>query len=184
MATCLSALRQDSWERVRPGAEADICLKGEESPNEIIGLWNILLGGFPALKYPDNAMSGCRHRCRYVVFLGQWSQRSLSDRTDKNKPTVSDVGPVAPQSARMESRDNGGTRSGRCFDYQFSTDKRKEKHLQVLKSYNYNSKGFFKKKKKNYIQTLNTSLPHHIAQILKWQFVLALSAPSVYINKQ
>lgn len=31
-----------------------------------------------------------------------------------------------------------------------------------------------KKNKTNYILTLNTNLPHHIAQILKWQFVLAL----------
>lgn len=180
MATCLSALRQDSWEQVRAGAEADICLKGEESPNEIIGLWNILLGGFPALKYPDNAMSGCRHRRRYVVFFGQWGQRSLSDRTDKNRPTVSDVGPVTPQSARMESRDNGGTRSGEVLRLSVLHGQKERKTPPSVKIIQLQLKTL----KKNYIQTLNTSLPHHIAQILKWQFVLALSAPSVYINKQ
>lgn len=35
------------------------------------------------------------------VFRTVGAQRSLSDRTNKNKPAVSDVGPVAPQSARM-----------------------------------------------------------------------------------
>lgn len=42
-----------------------------------------------------------------------------------------------------------------------------------------------KKEEKNYILTLNTNLPHHIAQILKWQFVLALFALiAVQIHKE
>lgn len=42
-----------------------------------------------------------------------------------------------------------------------------------------------KKKKhgKNDILTLHTSLPHHIAQILKWQFVLALFVLCLHRNK-
>lgn len=33
-------------------------------------------------------------------------------------------------------------------------------------------------------ETLNTCLPHHIAQILKWQFVLALSTLHLCTNTQ
>lgn len=41
-----------------------------------------------------------------------------------------------------------------------------------------------KTKQEHYIQTLNTSLPHHIAQILKWEFVLALFVFCLYTNTQ
>lgn len=112
-------------------------------------------------------MSGCRHRRRYVMFFGQRVKGWLSDGAggQQNKSTVSGTG--APESARMYHRDN----RGRVWLSAVLHGQKKGKQLQVLKSYNYKSKVFwFFKKKKNYIQTLNTSLPHHIAQILKWQY--------------
>lgn len=66
---------------VSTGTEVDICLKGgREDPNEIITLWNILLGGFPTLKNSDNAMSGCQLRHRYVMFSDSRVNRAVRGR--------------------------------------------------------------------------------------------------------
>lgn len=115
-------------------------------------------------------MSGCRHRRRYVMFFGQRVKGWLSDGAggQQNKSTVSGTG--APESARMYHRDNRG-RVWLSALIICSPRTKERKTTPSIKIIQLQIKSFlFCFFKKNYIQTLNTSLPHHIAQILKWQY--------------